>query len=222
MEKYNHPLRYRISSWKQLPQCMSNNDRELRITVTEFRNNFELCGTRISVVHPRFGVLFSEVLGAFGSYVTSLATSNNASTTAFELDTEHILQELRKFGFFIVYHQREHLPERMLEYLNTLRGLKFDKLRVLNVWERDKTGEQVFKWYVVGFKSCKHKYWINNNYSASKKEFTEALLDGTAINISEMNSAKGFNWSWLDFVANIDDVLKDNMGTLAGYPPSNN
>ena len=58
---------------------------------------------------------------------------------------------------------------------------------------------------------------MNNNYSASKKEYTSALLDGTAMNISEMNSAKGFNWSWLDFVANIDDVIKDNMEVLARY-----
>lgn len=208
------PLRYKISSWKQLPKCMSNNDKELRITVTEFVGNFDLCGTRISVVHPRFGVLFSEVLGAYGSYITTLRTSNNYDTTAFELDTEHILQELRKYGFFIVYHQRDKLPDKMLEYLNTLRSLGFDKIRVLNVYEYDSAGEKDFKWYVVGFKSCAHKYWLNNTYSPSKKEFTQALLDGTAINISEMNSAKGFNWSWLDFVANIDDVLKDNMEAL--------
>lgn len=214
---YKKPLRYKISSWKQLPSCRSNNDKDFRITVTEFVKNFELCGTRISVVHPTYGVVFSEVLGAYGSFITSLATSDNASTTAFELDTEHILQELRKFGFFITYHQEEHLPNSMLEYLNTLRGLKFDKLRVMNVWTRNTAGEQEFKWYVVGFQSCRHKYWLNNNYSCSNKEFTDALLDGTAINISEMNTSKGFNWSWLDYVANIDDVLKDNMEALARY-----
>lgn len=214
---YKKPLRYKISSWKQLPACKSNNDQGFRITVTEFVKNFNLQGTRISVTHPDFGVVFSEVLGAYGNYVTSLATSDNVSTTAFELDTAHILQELRKYGFFIVYEQEEHLPEKMLEYLNTVRALGFDKLRVLNVWDRNTAGEQSFKWYVVVFQSCRHSDWLNNNYSASKKEYTSALLDGTAMNISEMNSAKGFNWSWLDFVANIDDVIKDNMEALARY-----
>ena len=214
---YSKPLRYKISSWKQLPECRSNNDRDLRITVTEFVQNFNICGTRIAVKHPEYGVLFSEVLGAYGSFITTMATSDNASTTAFELDTAHILQELRKFGFFIVYEQRERLPEKMLEYLDTVRSLGFDKLRVLNVWDRNKEGVQTSKWYVVVFQSCNHKYWLNNGYSPSKKEFSDALFDGTAINISEMNSAKGFNWSWLDFVANIEDVLKENMEALARY-----
>lgn len=211
---YPQPLRYSITSWKQLPKCLSNNDKDLRITITEFVGNTELCGTRISVVHPRYGVLFTEVLGAFGSFTTSLKQANNYTGTTFELDTEHILQELRKFGFFISYREVKHLPKKLLEYLNTLRNLGFDKIRVLNVYSVDSTGDKKFKWYVVGFKTCAHGAWLNNAYSPSQKEFTEALLDGTAINISEMNSAKGFNWSWLDYVANIDDVLKENMEAI--------
>lgn len=206
------PLRYKISNWKQLIDCTSNNDRDLKIQVSEFMKNFKLCGLRISVVHPEYGTLFTEVLGAYGTMITPLEKVDN--TTAFELDTAHILAELRKFGFFIVFEQRKQLPMSQLEYLNTLRDLGFDKIRVLNVYSDDSEGQRSFKWYVVGFKSCKHYYWLNNNFSPSKKEFTEALLDGSAMNISEMNSAKGFNWSWLDWVANIDDILKENMEAM--------
>lgn len=210
--KYKNPLRYKISSWKQLPNCLSNNDKGFKIHVAEYMQNTDLKGTRISVTHPEYGVVFTEILGAKGSYITTLEDLDTDSPIAFELKPDDILQELRKFGFFITYNPVEHLPVKILEYLDTVKDLDFDKLRVLNVWDRNKAGEQFFKWYVVVFQSCKHVYWLNNNYSPSKKEFTDALIDGTAINISDMSSAQGFNWSWLDFVANIEDILKDNIG----------
>lgn len=211
----NQPLRYKVSSWLQLTQCLSNNDRNLRIHVAEIKAHPWLTGFRISVEHPQYGVLFSEILSAQGTCITGLGNSNAATRPAFELDTEHILQELRKFGFYITYNPREHLPKSMLEYLNTLRGLGLDKLRIMNVHETLSDGSTDYKWYAVGFKSCKLKYWLNNNYSASKKEFTDALLQGVAINVSELASAKGHNWSWLDYVANIDDVIRDNLEALA-------
>lgn len=207
------PLRFKISSWKQLTGCKSNNDRNLSIKVTNFVNNGYLTGLRIQVVHPHFGVLFAETLNARGTCTTSLDGSDTSVIT-FQLDTAHILSELRKFGFYVTFNPRKHLPESMLEYLDTLRNLLFDKLRVLNVEERQTDGTNAYKWYVVGFKSCTHKDWLNNTYCASKQEFVEALLDGSAINISELASAKGFNWSWLDYVANITDILKDNMEAL--------
>ncbi len=205
----NKPLRYKISSWKQLPLCRSNNDRDLKITVTELSCDSALYGFRISVVHPKFGTLFSELLCASGSFITPLEVTNE--TSAFELSVDYILQELQKFGFIVEYNPREHLPDSMIEYLRTLQGLGFDKLRILNVYEIHMNGVTDYKWYVVGFITCKHKYWLNNNYSASKKEFTNALLQGSAINISEISSAKHFNWSWLDYVANIEDILRDNI-----------
>ena len=199
------PLRYKISSWKQLPDCHSNNDSSLRIRVAEITNSPSLKGLRISVEHPMYGVLFSEVLNAKGSLITGASDSNTFTPLAFELDPNTILKELRKFGFYIVYQPRCHLSEKMIEYLLTLKGLGFDKIRVLNV----KKGVSS-KSYVVCFQSCRLKYWLANTYVSTEKEFTEALLHGSATNISEISSAKGFDWSWLDYVANIDDILRDN------------
>lgn len=206
------PLRYKISSWKQLPKCRSNNDEGLRITVAEIVNNDLITGLRIQVVDNWCGVLFSEILNAKGALVSS-SKESGASIISYQLDDTTILKELEKYGFLVSYNPRNHLSEYQLDSLKTLRGLHFDKLRILNVYDiRD--GKKYYKWYVVGFKVCSNPDWINNKYEASKKEFTDALVSGTAVNISELASMKDFDWSWLDYVANIDDVLKDNDDSM--------
>lgn len=205
------PLRYKISSWNQLPNCRSNNDRSLRIRVAEITNFPNLIGFKISVEHPMYGILFSEVLNAKGTIITSKVESDTVTESAFELDTQTILKELRKFGFYVSYDPRTHLSREMIDYLLTLRGLGFDKIRVLSVRDIPAEGVLSTKWYTVCFQSCKLSYWLSNTHVATAKEFTDALLNGTANNISEMSSAKGFDWSWLDYVANIDDILRENL-----------
>ena len=207
-----HLLRYKISSWKQLPKCRSNNDEGLRITVSELSNNDLLTGLRIQVVDSWCGVLFSEIVDARGALVSS-SESSGGKSISFQLDDDTILKMLNKYGFIIKYEPRKHLSSNQLETLASLRGLHFDKLRILNVYETESISSSR-KWYVVGFQSCKHKDWLNINYSCSLSEFSKSLIDGSAINISEIASMKSFDWGWLDYVANIDDILKDNEGTM--------
>lgn len=207
------PLRYRISSWKQLSKCRSNNDTGLKITVADIVNNDLLTGLRIQVVDSWCGVLFSEVLNARGALI-STSKNSGAKSLSYQLDDKTILKMLEKYGFLISYEPRNNLSESQLESLRSLKGLHFDKLRKIYVWSVNGLGEKSSKWYVVGFKVCKHPAWLDVNYSPSKTEFTNGLIDGTVFNISEAASMKNFDWSWLDYVANIDDILKDNAGTL--------
>ena len=41
-QKSNQLLRYKISSWKELPQCMSNNSRKLHLHVIDVVDEFHL------------------------------------------------------------------------------------------------------------------------------------------------------------------------------------
>lgn len=206
------PLQYKISSWKQLPKCRSNNDQGLRITVSEFTNNDLLTGLRIQVVDSWCGVLFSEIVNAKGALVSS-SENAGASIISYQLDDDTILKELRKYGFIIYYEPRKALSKYQLDSLKSLRGLHFDKLRVLNVYDfRDTT--KFYKWYVVGFKTCQHPKLLNNAYEMYAEDFKSGLVKGTIVNISELASMKDFDWSWLDYVANIDDIIADNDGTI--------
>lgn len=199
------PLRYQISNWRQLPACKSNNSRELHIHVTEFVQNFILSGLRIRVDHDTLGTLFACVVGAGGNLISSSSDSN----IPFELTPVQILSELEKYGFLVVYNPRSLLKGDQLQYLMTLQNLHFDKIRVLKVRH---IGSDVVAYtkHIVAFNIKENPNWIDNTYSASDSEFSKALTEGSAISIDNISETQKYDWSWLDYVANISDILKDN------------
>lgn len=201
------PLRYRISDFRQLDKCLSNNSRDLKIVTTTFINDKRLNGLRISVIHSLFGTLFSYVVGAKGSMI-----SKSDYGPTYELTTGQILEELKKYGFYIEYNPVESLPGNQIQYLMTLQKLHFDKIRILSVWDTLR-GVKEFKVYVVAFKADPNGDWLNAGYSPSLKEYTKAVNEGTAFNISAISETNDYHWDWLyNWVADIDDILKDQSG----------
>lgn len=200
-----HPLRYNISSWDQLPGCMSNNSRDLHIRVSKILNDSRLSGTVIRVEHDDFGTLFACMVSASGP----LLSDNDVSIVP-EMSTSAILSELAKFGFLVTYSPQTHLDGEQLQYLMTLNQLGFEKIRLLNVHMYQKDGRVKDEPIVVAFKIEKNGDWLNNGYSPYEAEFLAALKHGTAVNISAISKEKKFKWDWLTYVANIDDIVKDN------------
>ena len=204
----NTPLRYKISDWRQLKGCLSNNSRDLHIDVTTFVNDDRLNGLRISIEHCQYGSLFSYVIGAKGRIITTYGDEMIP-----EITTDQILLELMKYGFYVEYIPVENLSGDQLKYLITLNELGFDKLRLMNVWKLDKTGLKQFSTQVIVFNSTGHDQWLNAGYSASQDEFNRALNDGSCINVTGVSKTRNFDWSWLhNRVMNIEDILADNSG----------
>lgn len=192
------PLRYQISSWEQLPQCMSNNSLDLSLHVTKLIQDSRLSGTLISVEHSEYGTLFSYIVDASGTMISSGIES---------LNTEDILIELSRFGFYIQFSEDVYISDTQLKLIRSAYELGFDKLRVLNVWHYE-NGSKVFSPYTIAFHSKFNQDWLNNWYSASDKEFMDALVKGQVINLDSLTEVKGLNWSWLyGYVMNIEDVL---------------
>ena len=205
MTKNQLPLQYKIKSWRQLPKCLSNNSRDLRIHITDFFNNDLLTGFRISVDHFKMGTLFACVLEGKGSLITDVEPYS-----ADELSTDAILAELRRYGFLITFAQELGLSGPQIEYLISLDKLGYDKIRVINVWYiKNHVHYQEPK--VVAFQSNPLGDWLNNGYSPSFKEFTSALVDGTAINLSAISETNHYRWDWLkDSVESIQDIIDEN------------
>lgn len=204
------PLRYRISNWRQLPACQSNNSRDLKLRVTEFIQDCRLQGLRILLEHKDFGVLFACVVNAQGSLLSEV----NENMIQ-ELTTDEILKELAKYGFLITYHEYEALTGDQIQYLMTINQLGFDKIRLMNVWDYA-NGEKQSTLQVVAFNISLNPQWLNAGYCPSREEFTKALNNGSAINVSATCKDKNFRWDWLyNWVADINDVIADNAGKLS-------
>ena len=199
-------LRYNISNWDQLSKCRSNNSADLYITVDHVFNDNRLNGTIIRVTHSDFGVLFVCTVNSSGT----ILTPDPESGIIPEFTTDQILKELNKFGFDVTFNLEAGLSGDQLEYLMTLDALDFDKIRTLDVYTYDGIGNREFTQYIVAFDIEKCPKWIDQNYSVSEKDFLSALNDGGAMNLTYVSQTKHFNWSWLDYVANIEDIIENN------------
>ena len=197
------PLRYSITDWHQLKGIQSNNSRLLHIAVADLIQANILTGLRIQVKHEQYGPLFTCVLNAQGSIVSEV--NNNVVV---EPTTDEILAELNKWGFIVEFDQKLNLPQGQVDFLTELKALGYDKLRILPVYTM-RYGKKEYKPYIVVFNVTNNADWLINTYAASEQEFLKALKEGSAVNISATSKANIWSWGWLDFVANIDDILND-------------
>ena len=195
-------LQYQISDWAQLSKCQSNNSPDLHIRVSKFINNDDLEGTRISIYHEIYGDLFVYVIGPKGDLV-----SNDIYCRSLNVITPDILlNELMRFGFYVDYQEEYHLSTGQVNLLRTIQGLKFDKIRVLAVHDDADTSSQEI--YVVAFNIQSNEFWINSGYSPSRSEYESSILNGSAMNVSGLQEAKNYNWSFLyNSVQDIDQIL---------------
>ena len=197
-------LRYRISDWNQLSSCLSNNSRDLHISVTTFLNDSRLNGRRIKIYHDAFGTLFACLVKATGTLL-----SEDSSGIIPELTPGQILLELEKFGFIVEYDPIKNISGNQLEFLMTIDNLGFDKIRVLSVWS-SKLGIKESTIHIVVFQSKHNGDWLNSGYSPSESEFLESLSEGSCIDITTISKDSHYDWSWLyGYVGSIDDIIAD-------------
>jgi hypothetical protein len=201
----NEPLRYNISKWTQLAECKSNNSVDLHITVNQIIDDgsHRLSGITISVLHNLYGNLFTCLINSSGSTLTPDPVSGKIK----EFTTDEILAELNKFGFDVTFTINQHLSDDQVAYLQTLSGLKFDKIRRLLV--QDKPDYQ-YSEYIVAFNVAKCPDWIDLDFCCGKKPFVDALMSSGAMNLTDLEQTQGFDWTWLTYVANIEDIIEDN------------
>lgn len=193
------PLKYKISSWYQITQCLSNNSKALHLRVTDFINNPSLKGIKISVEHDTLGTLFAYVVEPEGKIVSKVDDSG--------FTTDQLLRQLAVYGFLIEFAPELRLSFSQIEYLITLDKLGFDKLRRIGV-QVDPT-KPIPELRIVGFNVKKLPEWLHNTYALTPDELSDALVNGYAIDITEISRTQKYCWDWLDYVANITDIISD-------------
>lgn len=199
------PLRYNISNWLQLSECRSNNSVDLYITVKQVIDDgsHRLTGTIILVNHTQYGTLFACLINSSGSLLTPDPVSGKIK----EFTTDEILAELNKFGFDVTFEINQHLSGAQISYLMTIMDLGYDKLRRLYVQDKP---DGKYSEYIVVFNVKKCPDWIKDDFVCGKKPFVDALISSGAMNLTDLEQTKGFDWTWLTYVANIEDIIEDN------------
>ena len=196
------PLRYVISSWEQLVECLSNTSNSLHIKVSKCIGNELLKGTLISVVDDVFGTLFTYLVDGSGSYL-----SDN-DDTEYQLTVSSILKELERYGFLVTYNKYEHLSDDQVKYLNVLKGLGYDHIRVFSLSSRDYvTRQQANQPAVVAFSYKHNPEWMDISFSCSNTAFVSEVVKGHCVRVDD---SFNYDWSWLDYVASIDKLLEYN------------
>lgn len=203
---YNTPLRYEISSWDEVPQCLSNNSKHLHLTYDSVMDK-QLTGGIVRVQHDKYGCLFAYLVNASGSL---LYISDDG--TLFELEPCQLLKELEKYGFFIKFEHKFVINDEQFQLLVTASGLGMDKIRIMYVDtpSRNKKVVNVKIAYLVAFKSGVNSKWLSNTYESSFNEFNYALVSGTCVNLTKCKGGlvPPNNWKFLeDKVLNISNVL---------------
>lgn len=197
-------LQYKISKWDQLSQCRSNNSPDLKIVVSKYVQNQDIEGTKIEVTHPIYGTLFAYTILPRGDLVTNIESDN--------LETMHhemLLNELKRYGFYVLYEEEQYLPVGQVHLLKTLQGLRFDKIRIFAIQNLSSEWKDSLR--VTAFNIMAHENWLNAGYSPTVQEWQNAILDGTAFNVSGLDEAKKYHWDFLyNTVGDIDKILLTN------------
>ena len=155
------------------------------------------------VNHNQYGNLFTCLINSSGS----LLTPDPVSGIIKEFSTDEICAELYKFGFDVTFHINQLLSGDQISYLMTVSELGYDKLRRLYVQDKP---DGRYSEYLVVFNTAKCPDWINLDFACGKKPFVDALISSGAMNLTDLEQTKGFDWTWLTYVANIEDIIEDN------------
>lgn len=215
-------LQYRISDWHQLKDCKSNTSPDLKISITDFINNDEIQGTRISINHPYYGSLFSMLVGDYccGSLVSPIVDDDlyarNKETIGIN---QIILNELARYGFYVFYKEEEHLPLAQVEFLKAIKTFNFDKLKLVSVFE-DKDLTQT-KIYLAAYNIEALPAWINAGYSPSRSEWVQAISKGYALNVSTICKNSEFKWDWMyNQIVDLNALLEKYENNTAPVVPT--
>lgn len=200
-------LRYEITDWSQVTDCLSNNSRDLKLRYIEISDE-DLVGKLIMVEHNVYGTMFSCLVECRGPILSTLSPMDDLYHV---LPMDEILAELRKFGFEIFFKREKKLTGDQLSYLMNLDQLGFEKIRKLTIVLPYIPHQPKYRTIVVGFMACSHPKWLDNTYQCPQTEYQKAVDAGTVVNLTAISQSRNFDWSFLgDFVLSINDILAVN------------
>lgn len=159
----------------------------------------------IQVRHANYGVLFAAMIKGSGSLLTDYDEEGNYLPF---LTTEEILKQLLKFGFYIKYDVKSNLPSSVFSFLARIDDIGYDKITRVGVAKRNREGSRICEETVLVFKACPENSDILKYGAVISKSTLDAKLEANiAMNVTH---EEDMVWDWLNYTANISDILDEN------------
>ena len=164
-----------------------------------------LNGMVVSVSHPNYGVLFAAMIEGSGILITDV--DEEGIDIPF-LTTEEILRQLMKFGFYITYDVKDNLPIDVFVFLAKLEDLGYDKITRIALESYDVSGNKLWLPTIIVMKSEFNPDLLTFDCKVTKKAFQAKLSEASIINVTH---EPGMVWDWVTYIANISDLLDENV-----------
>ena len=171
----------------------------------------------IKVNHANYGVLFAAMINGSGSLISKEDEEGNDLPF---LTTEEILKQLEKFGFYIEYNVESNLPSNVIAYLSELYNLGYDKITQVYLESTSVSGSKVWRPTVIVMKSYQdNDDLLTFNCRLFRDKFYKKLEANSIINVTHEDNME---WSWLNYIANISDLLDENIDPVDEYQTETN
>lgn len=203
------PLRYRISSLAQLPQCLSNNSAELRLSYAQYSLDNEVVGHQVIVRHARAGIMFAAFTDGTGYCISERYPDGNIIPW---MTIDEILVQLAKFGFLIEYSQEGTLPGDQVKLLLQLLNLGYDNLTRVVVCV-----DNMKKSHLIAVDADVSPNFLSWGREVPYEIFAQALIDGGVQDLTRYETE--YNWNWLHATSNIEKLLEENAEIIEPVIP---
>lgn len=136
------------------------------------------------------------------------------------LTTAEVLKQIEKFGFIVEYDLKSNLPDQVISYLSMLYNLGYDKISQIGVRTRNEKGQLIIRPTVIVMKSCEATIDLMKfNRVITEKEFSQKLDLNVVINVT---NEPDMVWDWLTYMANIRDILEENIDPTDDFETKTN
>lgn len=162
-------------------------------------------GRILQVNHAQYGTLFAAMIDGSGELVTTYDEEGDIIPF---LTTNQILKQIMKFGFYVTYNVPSNLPNNIIDFLSTIDNLDYDKITKVSVRERNKEGYMTWRTKVIVMKSAENTDLLEFGCKITKTKYLDKLQANSIMNVTE---EEGMSWDWLTYIANISDLLDENL-----------
>ena len=152
-----------------------------------------------------YGVLFAAMIQGSGQLIDDEDEDGNDLPF---LTTDQILEQIKKFGFYVIYDVKSNLPDATLDFFQSLLQLGYEKITAVLLQTTDKDGNTIWKKQIIIFKPTEQNMdLMSYGMKLSRAKYLEKVNSGSIINATH---EKGIKWDWVDSLYGLADIMEEN------------